>query len=163
MTDKTITILPFKAENQPGIDTLMADLADEFPFNFYSADAKKIEDLHTLPGRYYWVAMDDNKIVGTVGIIIQNGYAVLKSMFLHRDYRGADKQISLSLLQIAINHARQANIAYMYLGTMAEFVAAQKFYEKYGFSRISVNELPEQFPANTVDTVFFKMLIINNE
>jgi N-acetylglutamate synthase-like GNAT family acetyltransferase len=60
------------------------------------------------------------------------------------------------LLQTAIVKATTAKCSHLYLGTMDRFTAAQRFYEKNGFENIPGESLPAGFPANSVDTVFYR-------
>lgn len=55
-----------------------------------------------------------------------------------------------------IRYAIQQGCTTMLLGTMTQFVAAQKFYIKNGFKPLSKNELPEDFHPNPVDSLFYK-------
>jgi len=55
-----------------------------------------------------------------------------------------------------IKHAAQQGCRTMLLGTMTQFVAAQKFYLKNGFESISKDELPEDFHPNPVDSLFYR-------
>lgn len=43
----------------------------------------------------------------------------------------------------------------IYLGTTAQFIAAQRFYRRNGFTEIAKAELPARFPLMAVDSVFF--------
>ena len=42
------------------------------------------------------------------------------------------------------------------LGTTEKFLAAQRFYEKNGFTEIQKDALPPKFPVMTVDVKFYK-------
>ena len=120
-----------------------------------------MEELFVLPNHHYWVARVGEKIIGTVGVIaLQNSYATLKSMFLDKAFRHKEQHITMQLLQVATGKAIELNCENMYLGTMTQFKAAQRFYEKNGFDKISGSELPANFPANSVDDVFYVKRII---
>ncbi|MES2701126.1 MAG: GNAT family N-acetyltransferase [Bacteroidota bacterium] len=149
-----VTIVPFNAAvHQQGAELLLAGIAAEYPENFYSRSSK------LLPAgavRYHWAAEASGILAGTVAVIIfPEGYAALKSMFLDKAFRGAELQVAARLLATALDKAREHKCHAMYLGTMQQFVAAQRFYEKNGFELISENSLPGSFPANDVDTVFY--------
>lgn len=150
-------ILPFHPSYQNGVILLLKSIEEEYEESFYSPDGKTMNELYLLPGRKYWVAMVKDNLIGTIGIIMHDGYATLKSMFLHKSQRGGD--VAVKLLQTAIDAAVEKGMKVMYLGTMAQFIAAQRFYEKHGFIRIKEGELPKGFPANVVDTVFYKKII----
>ena len=74
-------------------------------------------------------------------------------MFLDAQVRG--KGLAEQLLNTATAWAIQHGALRMYLGTMIQFKAAQRFYEKLGFDKIEEEQLPADFPANPVDKVFY--------
>jgi N-acetylglutamate synthase-like GNAT family acetyltransferase len=89
-----------------------------------------------LPDKY-WLALKENEVIGTVGLLfIQPQNAILKSMMVRKDFRGRMHGLSRLLLQKAMDCCLEKEIEEIYLGTMAQFKAAQKFYQKNGFKRI---------------------------
>ncbi len=155
-------ILPFASHHQPGIDVLLDRIRLEFEQNIFSPAYKKISELYDLPDRHYWVAVADYKIAGTTGIVVfENRFSVLKSMFVDKAYRG-ELQIAQRLLDTAIHRSKSLNCTDVYLGTMDQFKAAQRFYEKNGFTRIKEKDLPAEYPGNMMDTVFYRLKIANN-
>lgn len=60
--------MPFQKEYQSDIDAMMRDIALEFKEPIYSAQSKKIVDVFELPANKFWVAINDNKVVGTIRI-----------------------------------------------------------------------------------------------
>ena len=80
-------------------------------------------------------------------------------MFLKKGFRGEKYNIAKKLLQLVIYYAIENNIKEIYLGTMLQFVAAQKFYLKLGFIEITKEQLPPDFPANEQDTLFYMVAI----
>jgi N-acetylglutamate synthase-like GNAT family acetyltransferase len=158
--DKEIIINSFVSEYQPGIDILLSSIQQEFPEIIYGTESKKITDVAFLPGRRYWVALDQDKVIGTIGIVLlKNNTACVKSMFLQKDYRGGGRQIAQRLLVTALNHARQLAAERIFLGTMIQFKAAYAFYIKHGFELIREEELPADFIKNPVDKVFFRLVL----
>jgi GNAT superfamily N-acetyltransferase len=75
-------------------------------------------------------------------------------MFLNKKVRG--QGIAELLLEKVINWAIENRLKTIFLGTMTQFKAAQRFYEKHGFDRISLENLPNDFPLNPVDSIFYK-------
>ena len=61
------------------------------------------------------------------------------------------------LLLNVLNWAKSNGVNTMYLGTMTQFKAAQKFYEKHHFTMIGVEQLPRDFPINPIDSIFYKL------
>lgn len=146
-----IHIIPYKNLHQNGVDELMKEISEEFDLLAAHPDYKP-----SLPDPY-WVAEHASTVVGTIGMNHTNGYAVLKRMFLKKHFRGKEKGIAGLLLQTAFDWCRENSIHSVYLGTMERFNAAQTFYEKKGFRRISENELPDGFVSNPVDDIFYKL------
>ena len=156
IAQNNIHIIPFEPAYQPGVDQLLDSIAAEYEESFYSPAHKKITELYDSPGRNYWLAMAGGKVVGTVGVIALPGsYSILKSMFLHREYRGGEPNIAQQLLQTAIARSVEVDCMRMYLGTMGQFKAAQRFYERQGFAGIPEKDLPADYPGNNFDTVFY--------
>ena len=150
-------IVPFEPLHQAGIDLLFKAIEEEYPEQVFADPSKTITELSRSRNRTYWVALANGRVIGTAGIIfLTDNCCALKSMFLAKEFRGKKKEVAKSLLQTTINWAREHDCHTMYLGTMAQFKAAQRFYEKNGFEQIKQEELPGEFVANIVDTVFYK-------
>ncbi|MEB3703113.1 GNAT family N-acetyltransferase [Candidatus Bealeia paramacronuclearis] len=103
----------------------------------------------------FWVAEDAQGIVGTVGLKqLSNKSGEIKKLFVRQDCR--HKGVSVELISHLMQRAHALGLETLYLGTVSHLVAAQRFYEKMGFYRISKNDLPETFEFCEVDTEFFK-------
>ena len=154
--DTGYKIIPYNTTCQPGIDALMESIYAEFEETIYGPGSKKTNELTTIPGRYYWVVLQQGTVVGTMGIaLIANNIAVLKGMMLHKDHRGKEKRLSQQMLGVAEHNARSKGADKMYLGTMTQMKGAQRFYEQNGYMPVDENALPGDFPANPVDKVFY--------
>lgn len=95
--------------------------------------------------------------MGTIGVDkIENNSVVLKRMFVQKSFRGKERGVAELLLQKALTWCKKENIDTIYLGTMNQFKAAHKFYEKNGFWQINKTSLPINFINNPVDDVFYK-------
>ncbi|MPM06010.1 hypothetical protein SDC9_52305 [bioreactor metagenome] len=128
--------LPITIENQP--------------------DLLEIEHFYQSRGEF-WVALDENRVVGTVGILdIGDGNAVLRKMFVKKEYRGGSFGVAPMLLGQLLNWAAQSHFHRIYLGTTPQFLAAHRFYEKHGFIEIREDELPAAFPVMAVDKKFYR-------
>jgi N-acetylglutamate synthase-like GNAT family acetyltransferase len=152
----TIRIIPFSPSYQPQVDSLLESIVPEYSQPFYNPNGKKMKDLYQLPGRYYWIALQEQRVAGTAGIVIESQYAILKSVFVAKAYRGAQLQVAYKLVQTATEKAIEHNCRILYLGTMAQFTAAQRFYQKQGYTRIAPGEVPADMLLNEFDTVFYK-------
>ena len=97
----------------------------------------RFSEIYNTAGNQYWVALDENdKIVGGVGIgKLEDIDKVceLQKMYCLPEARGTG--VSHKLMDIALDYAKYY-YSKCYLETLENMVAAQKFYEKYGFERI---------------------------
>ncbi len=104
----------------------------------------------------FWYAIDDKgAIIGSIGLKkIDSTTAEIKKLFVVKDYRG--KGVAQKLLNMLVKSAFKHEFDGLYLGTVNKLGAAQRFYQKYGFSRITEKQLPPKFEKCHVDTDFFK-------
>lgn len=96
----------------------------------------RFSEIYNIEGNKYWVALDENdKIIGGVGIGKLEGIedvCELQKMYCLPEARGIG--ISHELIDIALEYAKKY-YKMCYLETLDNMLAAQKFYEKYGFIR----------------------------
>ena len=100
-------------------------------------DLGRFSEVFNSEGNEYWVAEDENgKIVGGVGIGFLEGeddICELKKMYCLPEARGTG--IAHDLMRRALEYAKKY-YEKCYLETLPNMLAAQRFYEKYGFVRI---------------------------
>ena len=100
-------------------------------------DLCRFSEIYNTEGNKYWIIEDENgKILGGVGIGNLEGtdkICELQKMYCLPQIRGTG--LSHKLMDIALNYAKQF-YKKCYLETLPNMIAAQKFYEKYGFTRI---------------------------
>ncbi|MBI5580988.1 MAG: GNAT family N-acetyltransferase [Deltaproteobacteria bacterium] len=155
-----IDIVPFSSQHADGVVSVILPIQQsefEIPITL---DAQP--DLRDIPGFYqqgdgnFWVALDDRKVVGTVGLLdIGNTQAALRKMFVSATHRGPENGVAKRLLETLFAWCQARGVREVYLGTTAKFLAAHRFYEKNGFREITRTELPERFPVMAVDTKFY--------
>ena len=101
-------------------------------------DLGRFSEIYNTDGNKYWIAEDENKkIVGGVGIGKLSGIdevCELQKMYCLPEARGTG--ISHKLIETAIEYAKKY-YKKCYLETLENMIAAQRFYEKYGFKRIA--------------------------
>lgn len=147
-----IQIEIFQEYHQPEVELLLENISKEFSEPISTKSANR----NPLPPDHYLVAVCENKVVGTISITrLDNGNSVLRKMFLHKNYRG--QGIADFLLHSIVNWAVDNNQEAIYLGTMTQFSAAQKFYEKHHFKKVIVEHLPQDFPINPIDNIFYRL------
>ena len=141
-----------KQQHQLDIELLLETIGDEFSEPISVGNTNKTP----LPADLYLVAVCESRVIGTISITrLENGNAVLRKMFLHKNYRG--QGIAKLLLQSIVHWCVDNNVNAIYLGTMTQFERAQKFYENHNFERIDVDYLPIDFPVNPIDSIFYKL------
>jgi N-acetylglutamate synthase-like GNAT family acetyltransferase len=74
---------------------------------------------------------------------------------LTKEYRGKEQGVAQKLLMTLLEWCKVNNIQEVYLGTIATYFAAHRFYEKNGFVEINKDSLPANFPLMAVDTKFY--------
>lgn len=159
-----MTIRPYRAADRNGIRDLIPPIQQaEFGIPITWEDQK---DLHDIPAFYrngageFWVAEMDGAIVGTIALVdIGGGAAALRKMFVHSDWRGGDRGVARALLDTLLAHAQATGLKTVLLGTTDKFLAAHRFYEKNGFTRIAPEDLPPEFPRMAVDSVFYRLAL----
>ncbi len=119
-------------------------------------------DLKVIPSVYqkrkgnFWVALHQDKVVGTIALKdLGNNEAALKRFFVRKEFRGKEKGISRQLLEQVLDWSKQHGIQKIYLGTTLVFLAAHRFYEKNGFVEIGKDDLPNTFPLISIDEKFY--------
>lgn len=136
------TIRKIKKEDDKIIEKIIRECLIEFGANhegtaWTDPNLDKFSIVYSTPGNKYFVAEDENgKIVGGVGIGKIEGIedtCELQKMYCIREVRG--NGISHKLIETALDYAKKY-YSKCYLETLDNMIAAQKFYEKYGFKRI---------------------------
>ncbi len=145
---------------QAVIDLILSIQKDEFGVGVDLADQPDLQDIHAHYSKF-WLAVDEEKgVVGTLGIIKFNAQqAVLKKMFVNVEYRG--KSVAQLLLDNLFEYCCIEDIKEIYLGTVEQFKAAHRFYEKNDFILINEKMLPEDMPRMEVDTIFYEKISRN--
>lgn len=100
-------------------------------------DLGRFSQVYAHPGRRYWVALDgDGQVAGGAGIGElpgAEGVCELQKMYClpHLRGTGAAHRLMELCLDYAAEHYRRC-----YLETLSNMTAAQRFYAKYGFTRL---------------------------
>ena len=155
----SVRIAPF----QPGMETQVVGLIlpiqrEEFLVPITAADQP---DLAAIPDVYqkgrggFWVGLEGEEVIGTIGLIDFGSGGALRKMFLRKDARGSG--LAQSLLDTLIIHAKAKGLPCICLGTLPHMHAAHHFYERNGFARVEPETLPPDFPRMAVDTVFYRL------
>jgi N-acetylglutamate synthase-like GNAT family acetyltransferase len=147
--ETTINIIPIEEQYRSAVSEMMKQINDEFFLPPPHPEYRVIEP------DFYWVAITNGIVIGSIALLFVDGYAVLKNMFVQKDFRGKEHGAAVNLLKIAIQKCQMSGIGDLYLGTLDAFIAAQKFYEKNGFIKVNYKNLPDLFPHNLSDNIFY--------
>ena len=97
-------------------------------------DLGRFSEIYNSDGNKYWVAEADHQILGGVGIgRLTDTICELQKMYCLPHARGSG--IAHHLMDTALSYAKKY-YRQCYLETLENMVAAQRFYEKYGFVRV---------------------------
>ena len=128
------------ADNKPLAEIIRQALT-EFGANkpgtvYYDPTTDHLFELFQKKGSVYYVAEQNNRIIGGAGIFPSDGLpdkvCELVKMYLVKESRG--KGLGGMLITKALAFARQQGYHTVYLETMPELGKAVSLYEKFGFS-----------------------------
>lgn len=121
-------------------------------------DLAAIESFYQQGNGNFWCALNDDKnVIGTIALIdIGHQSGVIRKMFVHADYRGAETKVAQQLLNTLESWAKERNIQHLYLGTIDRLQAANRFYKRNHYTQIEPSILPDYFPRMKVDNTFFR-------
>lgn len=134
------TIREIQSKDNGSVELIIRNCLIEFNGNregtaWEDPDLCRFSEIYNTDDRKYWVA-ESNKIVGGVGIAPlagADGVCELQKMYCIPEVRSTG--VSHKLIDVALDHAKKY-FDRCYLETFGNMIAAQKFYEKYGFTRI---------------------------
>jgi len=91
-------------------------------------------EINLNPSGLYFVALDDNKVIGYGGMWVKLRQCHITTLGVHKDYRkrGIGLLLMVKLLKEAIKH----KAGYSILEVKKTNIAAQKLYEKLGYKQI---------------------------
>lgn len=133
-------IREIQAKDNASVEQIIRSCLLEFDGNregtaWHDPDLGRFSEIYNTEKQKYWVAETD-KIIGGVGIGPlpgADGVCELQKMYCIPEARGTG--VSHKLIEIALEHAKKYYSS-CYLETFGNMLAAQRFYEKYGFARI---------------------------
>ena len=158
-----LTVVPFVSTQTRDVVDVILPIQREFGID---VTIEQQPDLLDIPGFYqkgvgnFWVALVDDKVVGTIALLdIGRRQGALRKMFVRSEHRGATAGVAKLLLATLLAWCEDKALREIYLGTTAKFLAAHRFYEKNGFVEIDKNLLPSAFPIMAVDTKFYTLTL----
>jgi amino-acid N-acetyltransferase len=112
----------------------------------------------------FFVSLDDNRVIGAIGLEQYDNCGLLRSLVVDKNYRG--KNIASQLVQQLEDYATTIGIDEMYLLTET----APEYFKKKGYEQISRDEVPKPIQASSefsqvcpVSAIVMKKLLIKYE
>ncbi len=135
----TVTIRPYRGDDADAVRSLVAAVLAEFGFGHalggVERDLAEIAARYGVEGAGFWVAVDDETVVGTVAIRPKEGRTCeLKRLYLSPDRRG--QGLGQRLYDHAEGFARSAGYDAIWLDSSRRFVGAHRLYERNGFTLV---------------------------
>lgn len=139
-------IRPVETRDIPQIVKLIGDIWAEYDCVF---DVEREETYLLAPDEYFrakdggfWVAENNKKIIATVAVqMLDERTAELKSLYVHKDFRGEGLGQKLTEFSILFTKAKARNELILWSDT--RFTNAHRLYERLGFKRVSSRELDD--------------------
>ncbi len=102
----------------------------------------------------FWLALEDGKLVGTIGLYeLSQDVGYFSRFYVDKDYRR--KGIGSKLFFTLVEFAKKHNYKKIFLNTSSDQEAANKFYVKMGFTR--VYSFPKELPYTPTNGTFYEM------
>ena len=128
-------ILEFSNEFAEKVKKFLVEVCiDEFGFEEWREELETIDrEKYKENGGNFWIALDNKKeVIGTIGLEnISNGVGMLKTMYVHKEYRGY--KVAQKLMEDLTNFAVNNNFKKIQLGTYKKLERAVGFYKKNDF------------------------------
>lgn len=159
-----ITISQFEDEYTQDVIDIVLHFQNDGTRPFVSVDDQpdllNIVDAYINTGGNFWLAKDDKKLIGTIGIMPYNEeIAVLKKFFVYEDYQGEPYHLGRKLYSQLLNFAKEKAFKTILLDTPYNTDRAHKFYEKAGFQKVSEEDLPIKY-SHPYDNCDFFLLTL---
>ena len=110
----------------------------------------------------FWVAVDNGKVAGSIGLMrAGGGIGILKKFFVYEPYRGRPHHLGQRLFGVLIAFALDKGLTQIVLDTPKNTDRAHCFYEKAGFQIIEKSDLPVLYDYPYADSDFFLLNLPN--
>ncbi|MCM1265690.1 MAG: GNAT family N-acetyltransferase [Candidatus Gastranaerophilales bacterium] len=102
----------------------------------------------------FWIATDNNdNVIGTLALMKEDNYAILKKIFIEPQHRG--NGLSEKLFEQFIKHCKAKNIQAIILDTPSVCKRAHSFYIKHNFKQITKEQLPIKYNYADRNSIYF--------
>jgi putative acetyltransferase len=139
----SITFRTIVQEDNKKIADLIRSVFREFKIDrpgtvYFDPTTDDMFSLFSIPGSEYWIALENNIIIGGCGVYpthgLPEGYAELVKLYLTASHRG--RGIGWQLMERSFNSAKKFGYKKLYLESLPELGKAISLYERTGFKNI---------------------------
>lgn len=116
----------------------------------------RIEEEYIDGGGNFWVAKENGKVAGTIGLMNKgNGLCILKKFFVYEPYRGKPHHLGRQLYALFLEFVQTHGFSKVILDTPKNTDRAHLFYKQAGFKRMEKRELSVEYDYPYDDSHFF--------
>ena len=150
-------IIEYKNLNNRFTNNQIRDFIDACMKEFLNRQFEDLQDVMDMKEHYiknggnFWIAIDEDKIIGTIAFENRENIGILKRLYIKKEYQ--HKGIGTKLYNIFEEYIKKTNIKTIYLACGRVLENAHKFYIKNGFKKIDNLEI-EMYTVKGDD--FFK-------
>lgn len=151
-----VTIRKFHTEDGEAVRSLVTSImSEEFPQSqdaYPSQDLKEIERIYGGRGEAFFVAVNDDHVIGTVGVKQEDDrIALLRRIFVHPSYR--NQRIGEKLIDYAIHFCKENGYHEVIFKTSSKMDKAIRLCERKGFQQRA------KLPAGNHELVKFVLFL----
>lgn len=119
-------------------------------------DLNNINEVYIHGDGNFWVAIENGRVVGTIGLMkIDENWCVLKKFFVRADYRS--KKVGLALYKTLLEFAKSKRYHHIILDTPSVATKSHAFYERSGFKQIEKTDLPIVYIYPNRHSILYKL------
>lgn len=151
-------IIEYKNLNNRFTNSQIRDFIDICMYEFLNRQFEDLQDVMDMEEHYiknggnFWIAIDEDKIIGTIALENGGDIGILKRLYIKKEYQ--HKGIGTKLYNAFEEYIKEkTNIKTIYLACGRVLENAHKFYIKNGFKKIDNLEI-EMYTVEGDD--FFK-------
>ena len=149
--DEEIAALILGIQNgEAGLDLTVAD----------QPDLTDIVEAYAQGG--FWVALDGDVIVGTIGLLVYGAVGVLKKFFVAARFRGRPGPAT-SLFEALLERAHSLGLTEIVLDTPRVATRSHGFYARAGFRPVTVEDLPNGYAYPDRDSLLLKLRLARDD
>ena len=102
-------------------------------------EVKFDEHLASVGAEQIWVAVDQSKVIGLVGMILRGAEAEVEPLIVTKSYR--DRGVGKRLLETVIQNAQRNRVRLLTVKPVARNIETMKFLHRQGFKNVGFIEL----------------------